>query len=46
VVELANGGMALVLEVNEKEVVMDANNMMAGKSLIFELDVVSITKGV
>ncbi len=46
VVELANGGMAVVLDVNEQEVVLDANNMMAGKKLIFELEMIAIKKGV
>lgn len=45
-VELANGGMAVVLDVTEQEVVLDANNMMAGKKLIFELEMIAIKKGV
>eukprot|EP00195_Chlamydomonas_chlamydogama_P016531 CAMPEP_0202908502 /NCGR_PEP_ID=MMETSP1392-20130828/46254_1 /ASSEMBLY_ACC=CAM_ASM_000868 /TAXON_ID=225041 /ORGANISM="Chlamydomonas chlamydogama, Strain SAG 11-48b" /LENGTH=193 /DNA_ID=CAMNT_0049597885 /DNA_START=160 /DNA_END=742 /DNA_ORIENTATION=+ len=41
-VELANGAMAMVLEVSEEGVKIDANNMLAGKKLVFELEVVSI----
>ncbi len=41
-VELANNSMALVLDVNEKGVKFDCNNMMAGKKLFFELEVLAI----
>lgn len=44
-VELANGGMAVVLELTDEHVVLDANNMMAGKTLQFDLEVVSIERG-
>ena len=42
VVELVNGGMALVVEITNKDVKLDANNMMAGKNLMFELEVLGI----
>eukprot|EP00803_Ostreobium_quekettii_P004120 evm.model.scf_281.5 EVM.evm.TU.scf_281.5 scf_281:56694-60434(+) len=42
VVELANGGMAMVVEMTEGEIKLDANNMMAGRNLTFELEVVDI----
>lgn len=42
VVELVNGGMALVVEITKKDVKLDANNMMAGKNLMFELEVLGI----
>ncbi len=44
-VELSNGGMAVCLDVNDQEVVLDANNMMAGKSLVFELEILAIERG-
>ena len=34
--------MAMVLDINDKEVKLDANNMLAGKKLIFELEVIAI----
>ena len=40
--ELANNSMAMVIDVNEKEVRLDANNMLAGKKLFFELEVIAI----
>eukprot|EP00198_Chlamydomonas_reinhardtii_P006561 XP_001695897.1 peptidyl-prolyl cis-trans isomerase, FKBP-type [Chlamydomonas reinhardtii] len=42
VVELANGAMAVILEVNDAEVKLDANNMLAGKTFTIELELVSI----
>lgn len=39
VVQLSNGGMAMVLEADEEKVVLDANSALAGKSLTFELEV-------
>lgn len=45
VVQLSNGGMALVLEVDEQRVVLDANSALAGKSLVFELELVDIQRG-
>jgi len=33
-----------VVEVNEETVVLDANHPLAGKKLIFELEVVSISE--
>lgn len=44
-VQLSNGSMALVVEVDEQRVVLDANSMLAGKSLTFELDLVRIDRG-
>ena len=44
-VQLSNGGMALVLEVDEQRVVLDANSALAGKSLVFELELVDIQRG-
>ena len=43
-VELANGGMALVIKMDEESVVLDANNMLAGKALFFELELVSLER--
>ena len=43
-VELANGGMALVVKMDEECVVLDANNMLAGKALFFELELVSLER--
>lgn len=42
VVELANGSNAMVLDVKDDIVQLDANNMMAGQILMFELELVSI----
>ena len=44
--ELSNGGMAVVVKVDEEAgmVVLDANSMMAGKSLIFELELLDIAR--
>jgi len=35
--------MVIVREVNENSVVVDANHPLAGKKLIFELDLMSIS---
>jgi hypothetical protein len=43
-VELANGTMAVVVEVTPEAVKLDANNMMSGKKLIFELEVLGIER--
>lgn len=43
-VELSNGNMAVVVEVTPEHVQLDANNMMSGKTLNFELEVVSIDR--
>lgn len=40
--ELANGSMAVVVEITPEHVRLDANNMMAGKTLLFELEVLKI----
>lgn len=44
--ELSNGGMAVVVKVDEQAgmVVLDANSMMAGKSMIFELELLDIAR--
>ena len=44
VVQLSNGGMALVVKEDEGSVTLDANNMLAGKSLVFELELVAIER--
>ncbi|KAK9814319.1 hypothetical protein WJX72_004010 [[Myrmecia] bisecta] len=41
-VELANGGMALICKLTDAEVVLDANNMLAGRTLTFDMRLVSI----
>jgi FKBP-type peptidyl-prolyl cis-trans isomerase 2 len=43
-VTLTNGVAAVVIEVNEETVVLDANHELAGKSLTFEVEVISITR--
>lgn len=45
VVQLSNGGMAMVVEADEDKVVLDANSALAGKSLVFELELASIERG-
>lgn len=44
--ELSNGGMAVVVKVDEEAgmVVLDANSMMSGKSMIFELELLDIAR--
>ncbi|KAI3426969.1 hypothetical protein D9Q98_006913 [Chlorella vulgaris] len=44
VVELSNGGMALVVQADDEVVVLDANNMLAGNVLDFELELVDIER--
>ena len=44
IVELSNGGMAVVVSCNDAEVVLDANSMMAGKTLSFELELVGLER--
>jgi FKBP-type peptidyl-prolyl cis-trans isomerase 2 len=44
-VELANGSMAVVVEVAPEYVRLDANSMVAGKKLLFELEVLGIERG-
>uniref|UniRef100_A0A383V445 peptidylprolyl isomerase n=1 Tax=Tetradesmus obliquus TaxID=3088 RepID=A0A383V445_TETOB len=41
-VELANGSMAVVVEAGPEAVKLDANSMMAGKTLLFTLEVLGI----
>ena len=43
-VELANGSMALVMSADGEAVTLDANPMMAGKKLTFELELLSISR--
>jgi len=43
-VTLSNGLPAVVLEVNEDTVVLDANHHLAGEFLTFEVEVISITR--
>ena len=42
--ELSNGGMALVVAADEEAVVLDANNMLAGKALWFELELAALDR--
>ena len=44
-VELANGDTALVVAAGERSVRLDANNMMAGKARVFELELVALEPG-
>ena len=43
-VTLNTGQAAIVLEVNEETVVLDANHRLAGEALTFEVEIVSITR--
>ncbi|KAL4452593.1 hypothetical protein ABPG75_008255 [Micractinium tetrahymenae] len=43
-VELSNGGMALVVKADDEAVILDANNMLAGKKLWFELELAAIDR--
>ncbi|CAG9460974.1 unnamed protein product [Pedinophyceae sp. YPF-701] len=45
IVELSNGGIALIAKIDEKQVVLDANHMLAGKKIKFELEVLDILRG-
>ena len=45
VVELANGARAVVAAVDGDGVTIDANDMLAGRSRVFELELVSIADG-
>lgn len=42
--ELSNGALALVVECDDDAVTLDTNNMMAGKSLLFEIELVALEK--
>ena len=42
--ELSNGGLALVIECTDDLVTLDANSMMAGKTLVFELELLNIDR--
>lgn len=44
IVELANGQMAVIVEMSDSSIKIDANSMMAGKTLVFELEVLTIEK--
>ena len=44
IAELSNGGLALVIECTEDLVTLDANSMMAGKTLLFELELLNIER--
>lgn len=44
VVELSNGGMAVVTQMTDEGVQLDANSMLAGKKLTFELEIVGIER--
>jgi len=43
-VELSNGGMALVVKEDEEAVILDANNMLAGKALWFDLELAALER--
>jgi FKBP-type peptidyl-prolyl cis-trans isomerase 2 len=45
VVELANGASALVVSCDEASVRLDANSMLAGKAVVFELELVGLERG-
>jgi len=42
IVELSNRSKALVLKVTDGSVMLDANNMLAGKKIFFEIELVEI----
>lgn len=44
IAELSNGGLALVMECSDAEVTLDANGMMAGKTLLFEVELLHIER--
>jgi hypothetical protein len=44
VVELSNGNTALVVEAGEDAIKLDANNLGAGKTLLFELEILNIAR--
>eukprot|EP00798_Chlamydomonas_sp_ICE-L_P016107 gene16107-22249_t len=44
IIELANQSLAVCVSMNDDAVVIDANNMMAGKQLTFELELMGIQK--
>jgi FKBP-type peptidyl-prolyl cis-trans isomerase 2 len=44
VIELSNGRSAVVLEVNDDAIKLDANNLGAGKTLVFELEVLDVQR--
>ena len=45
-VELSNGGLAMVVKLGEEGVLLDANSMLAGKSLTFEVELINIERSV
>jgi len=45
VVELANGARAVIGDIDDDGVTIDANDMLAGRSRVFELELVSIADG-
>lgn len=44
-VQLSNGAQATIKEVTDDEVVLDANHMLAGKALTFDVELMDIEKG-
>jgi len=44
VVELSNGGMAVIVQCNDESVILDANSMLAGKTLLFELELIDLER--
>mmetsp|Transcript_11275 Transcript_11275/g.31968 ORF Transcript_11275/g.31968 Transcript_11275/m.31968 type:complete len:239 (+) Transcript_11275:188-904(+) len=44
ILELANGAKALILKVSPEAVTLDANNMLAGKKLLIDIELLEISK--
>lgn len=44
-VQLSNGASATIKEITDTEVVLDANHMLAGKALTFDVELVGLEKG-
>jgi FKBP-type peptidyl-prolyl cis-trans isomerase 2 len=44
VVELVNGASALVVAMDDDSVKLDANSMLAGKKVVFELELVGLER--
>ena len=42
--ELSNGAMALIAKCDEESVLLDTNSMLAGKALLFELELVDLER--
>jgi peptide-methionine (S)-S-oxide reductase len=44
-VQLSNGARAVVKDVSDETIKLDANHMLAGKALTFDVELVDVTKG-